>query len=229
MPGAAFPNLSAAPLRRESFIAVDGRSHTTSGGLVTATGRNHQERLNPTGRRVRGWILASTTVVVLAGCSALGPTYVYVDSIAARDTGDLTDYYLLSELRRRSRVAGRELDSAYARKRDAKFIELTDKALQSAGFRPVDSPDEAQLVILLNYAIDVSPRGLNKERTSTVQIVAFDWAAVRDMDQRNAVWRTSAWMEGGSGGLGRVVPILIEAAGPYLGTSTRGTVEVTVR
>jgi len=167
--------------------------------------------------------------ILLAGCSALGPKYVYVDSIAGRDTGDLTSYYLLSELKRRSRLAGTELGSAYARKRDARFMDLTDKALRSAGFTPVSSPDDAQLVILVNYGIDISPGGLNEERTSSVQIVAFDWAAVRDMDQRNAVWRTSAWMEGSSGGLGRVVPVLIDAAGHYFGSNTGGTVEVAVR
>jgi len=209
--------------------AVDRGRNTSNGGPEARARAGHLQAASGPCQRAEAWVLPATLAILLAGCSALGPKYVYVDSIAARETGDLTSYYLLSELKRRSQLAGRELGSAYARKRDAKFIDLTDKALRSAGFTPVNSPDDAQLVILVNYAIDVSPGGLNEERTSTVQIVAFDWAAVRDLDQRNAIWRTSAWMEGGSGGLGRVVPVLIDAAGPYFGRNTGGTVEVAVR
>jgi len=152
-----------------------------------------------------------------------------VDSIAAPESADLKDYYLLSEYRQRSRgLAEREAGSAYARNRHRKFIEQVNEALQSQGFRQVDVPDKAQLIVTLQYGIDVQRGKVNSERTSSVRIVAFDWAAVRDLDHRNAIWHTSAWMDNSSGGLGHVVPILIEAAGPYLGSNTRGTVEVVV-
>lgn len=210
-------------------VVADRGRNTSSGEHAISARADSAETASGKDRRARLWFPAAASVILIAGCSALGPTYVYVDSIAARDVDGLTDYYLLSELRRQSRVAGREIGSAYARKRDEKFMALMDTALQSAGFSPVNSPDQAQLVILLNYGVDVASGRLKSDRTSAVQIAAFDWAAVKDLDQRNAIWRTSAWMEGSSGGLGRVVPMLIEAVEPYLGKNTRGTVEVAVQ
>jgi hypothetical protein len=193
-------------------------------------GRPADKRSAPEGLRVIS-VLAVLGALGCAACAALGPKYVRVDSVAASGAEAMKDYYLLSEFRQRngdSRMGG---GSSYEKARDAKFLALTREVLQSAGFNAVDSPDEAQLVVLLQYGIDIAftPGQLRKERTSMVEIVAFDWAAVRDLDHRNAIWHTSAYMEGSSGGLGRVVPILIEAAGPYLGTNTDGAVEIARR
>ncbi len=181
------------------------------------------------GARRRLLTIVALATVCAAGCAGIGQTYVYVDSIAAPGSENLKDYYLLSEYRRRSGgVADVEAGSAYAQNRHRKFIGLVNEALQSQGYTQVDVPDKAQLIVTLQYGIDVRRGKVNSQRTSSVRIVAFDWAAVRDLDHRNAVWHTSAWMDNSSGGLGRVVPIMIGAAGRYLGSNTRGTVEVAV-
>jgi hypothetical protein len=114
----------------------------------------------------------------------------------------------------------------YERKRHEKFVALTHDVLRSAGCQKVESPDEAELVVVLDYGVEVDDGAIHAERTSSVKLIAFDWMAVRDTDRHNALWRTHAWMDGSSGGLGRVVPELLEALRPYVGTRTDGAVEV---
>jgi len=196
---------------------------------MTHSGRTMSRRRAPRGSARRAGAAVLLAAVLCVGCAAVESQYVYVDSIAAPGSGDMKDYYLLAEFRRRTGVAGMEAGSSYERNRHRKFVALTHEALQAAGFRPVDTPDQAQLIISLNYAIDITRGQVRSERTSSVRIVAFDWAAVRDLDHRNAIWHTDAWMDNSSGGFGRVVPILIEAARPYLGKNTGGTVEVILR
>jgi hypothetical protein len=171
-------------------------------------------------------MLAATTLIF--GCAVVEPTYVYVDSVASGSAADLKKYYLLAEPRPYYGVIDSGNDTAYGRRRHQKFVVQTDQILQAQGFEKVDSPEQAELIVVLEYGVEVMRVGAHTERTSTVQINAFDWEAVRDTDRRNALWRTHAYMDGSSGGLSRVIPTLLEAAQPYVGTSTDGVAEVLV-
>ena len=101
-----------------------------------------------------------------------------------------------------------------------------DEALQAAGYRKVTTPDEADIVVGFSYGVEVERVGALERRTSHIELAAFDWDEVRDDGDRNAIWRTQAYMDGSHGGLGRVVPMLVEASTPWLGKSTGGIVEV---
>ena len=171
--------------------------------------------------------LATLAVAVISvGCAVVEPSYAYVDSVAAGSAAGMKKYYLLAEPRRYYGVIDSGNDTAYGRRRHEKFVELTDRILQEQGFEKVDSPQSAEIIIVLEYGIEVMRVGNRTERTSTVQLTAFDWEAVRESDQRNAIWRTHAYKDGSSGGLSRVIPMLLEAAQPYVGTSTEGAAEV---
>lgn len=179
-------------------------------------------RGNPSRLAVRIFFLAFF-IVLGSGCAGLEPRYAYVDSVTSRSAEGMSRYVLLARPRG---YASAEEAPAYTRKRHETFVELTHEVLQGAGFERVGSPDEAELVIALDYGVDVTLEQVRTTRTSTVELVAFDWEAVRDSDERNAVWRTYAYMDGSSGGLGRVVPELLEALGPYAGRNTDGAVEI---
>lgn len=163
--------------------------------------------------------------VLTAGCKALEPEYAYVDSMASRSAAGLTRYVLLSSPKHYR--DGGSLPG-YVRKRHEGFVEMAHEVLGSAGFEHVESPEDAEVVVVLDYGIEVAVVSVRTERTSYVQLAAYDWEAVRDADRRNAIWRTRAYMDGSSGGLGRVVPILLEAMRPYVGTRTDGAMEAVV-
>ncbi len=193
--------------------------------LAAGTGDRASEAFR--GRlRVTG--IALMAALCVPACAAVAPRYVYVDSVAAHSSEGMQDYYLLAQFRRRGAPGGAEVGSAYERKRHEKFVAQLVDALDSAGFVRKETPDQAELIISLQYGVEVVPGGVRAERTSSLQVVAFDWQAVSEQDHRNAIWRTNAWMDGSSGGLSRVIPILIDAARPYLGTNTDGTMEVVV-
>lgn len=164
-------------------------------------------------------------MVLAGGCTALAPRYAYVDSVASRAASGMTRYVLLAQPRGYAR--GQDLPG-YVRHRHERFVEQAHALLQAAGYQPVSSADAAQLVIALDYGVEIVRGPVRTERTSSVQLVAFDWHAVRDDDERNAIWRTHAYMAGSSGGLGRVVPDLLNALAPYVGTNTEGAVEITL-
>jgi len=193
---------------------------------VTASwGRKSPESVR--GRfRLAGLVLSAASF--LPACAAIAPQYVYVDSVAAHSSEGMKNYYLLAEFRRRGSPGGADVGSSYERKRHEKFVTQLVDALAADGFNRKDTPDQAELIISLQYGVEVVPGGVRADRTSSLQVVAFDWEAVSEQDHRNAVWRTNAWMDGSSGGLSRVIPILIEAARPFLGTNTDGTMEVAV-
>ena len=179
-------------------------------------------RGHPGVRRVR-WLYIVVLAAAVPGCAALEPDYVYVDSVASGSAAAMTRYVLLAQAP--GAGAGQDV-SAYVRRRHEGFVELTHDVLRSAGFVRVDSPDEAELVVALEYGVEVVAGPPRTERTSSVKLVGFDWKAVRDADHRNAVWRTHAYMDGSSGGLSHVVPQLLEAMRPHVGTNTEGVVEV---
>jgi hypothetical protein len=181
------------------------------------TRRNRPEVLRV--RVLFAMLLAMST----SGCTGMQPRYAYVDSVASQSAEQMGRYVLLAEPR--GYDDPRALPG-YERKRHEKFVVLTHDVLRSAGFQKVESPDEAELVIVLDYGVEADTGAVHAQRTSSVKLIAFDWMAVRDADRRNALWRTHAWMDGSSGGLGRVVPELLEALRPYVGTRTDGAVEV---
>jgi hypothetical protein len=176
---------------------------------------------------MRTLILLAAALMIF-GCAVGQPTYIYVDSVAAGSAAGMNKYYLLAEARPFYGVIDSGNDTAYGRRRHEKFVVLTDRILQAQGFEKLDSPESAELIVMLEYGVEVMRTGNRTERTSTVQITAFDWEAVRDTDRRNALWRTHAYMDGSSGGLSHVIPMLLEAAQPYVGTSTDGVAEVIV-
>lgn len=169
------------------------------------------------------WLCIVLFAAGLAGCAAIEPEYVYVDSVASDSAASLNRYVLLAQLP--GAGAGQDV-SAYVRRRHEKFVALTHEVLRSAGYVRVQSPDEAELVVALQYGVEVAAGPNRTERTSSVKLVGFDWKAVRDADHRNAIWRTHAYMDGSSGGLSHVVPQLLEAMRPYVGTNTDGVMEL---
>jgi hypothetical protein len=162
-------------------------------------------------------------LLLVSGCAGLEPRYAYVDSVASRSAEGMHRYLLLARPRG---YGSAEEAPAYVRKRHEEFVNLAHQVLRQAGYQRVESADDAELVIGFDYGVEVTMGQVRSERTSTVEMVAFDWIAVRDSDERNAIWRTYAYMDGSSGGLGRVVPELLEALGPYAGRNTGGTVEI---
>ncbi len=160
---------------------------------------------------------------LVSGCTGLETRYAYVDSVASRSAEGMQRYVLLGRPRG---YGSAEEAPAYIRKRHEEFVDLVHQLLLQAGYQRVESADDAELVIAFDYGVDVAMEQTRTERTSTVELVAFDWIAVRDSDERNAIWRTYAYMDGSSGGLGRVVPELLEALGPYAGRNTGGAVEI---
>lgn len=157
-------------------------------------------------------------VMLTAGCELVGPHYVYVDSIASTQLPDLKSYFLFS--------GRRSLTTKNAQYR--RLSELAHETLASAGFQQAGSLEEADIVIAFTYGVDRVRRGNQIERTAFVEFSAYDWIAVNESDDRNAIWRTNIYQEGSSGGLDIVVPRLIRAATPYIGTRTGDVIEVVV-
>lgn len=162
-------------------------------------------------------------LLLVSGCAGRETRYAYVDSVASRSAEGMYRYVLLA---RPPGYGSADEAPAYTRKRHEKFVGLAHQVLQQAGYQRMESADDAELVIAFDYRVEVTMIQVRSERTSTVELVAFDWIAVRDSDERNAIWRTYAHMDGSSGGLGRVVPELLEALGPHVGQSTGGAVEI---
>ena len=151
--------------------------------------------------------------VLPIGCALVEPSYVYVDAIASDHAGRQETYFLFS---------GRpDLTTE-----DLQLRRYADAALGAAGLRKVEFVDEADVVVGFTYGVESVREGNVTRRTSHVELAAFDWDEVRDQGDRNAIWRTHAYMDGSHGGLGRVVPMLVEACAPWLGKSTGGIVEV---
>jgi hypothetical protein len=156
------------------------------------------------------------TTVVPTGCALVEPTYVYVDAIASDHAGPQETYFLFS-----GRPGLTTEDLQFRR-----LARHADEALGAAGLRKVESADEADVVVGFTYGVESVREGNVIRRTSHVELTAFDWDEVRDQGDRNAIWRTQAYMDGSHGGLGRVVPMMVEACAPWLGRSTGGIVEV---
>lgn len=150
------------------------------------------------------------------GCALVEPSYVYVDAIASDHAGRQETYFLFS-----GRPGLTTEDLQFRR-----YAGYADAALGAAGLRKVEAVDEADIVVGFTYGVESVSEGIVTRRTSHVELAAFDWDEVRDHGDRNAIWRTQAYMDGSHGGLGRVVPMLVEASAPWLGKSTGGIVEV---
>jgi hypothetical protein len=162
--------------------------------------------------------LALSIVTMLAGaaCALVEPEYVYVDAIAAPFSGPQETYFLFS-----GRPGLTHEDLQFRR-----YARYAEEALEKAGYVKAPVPDEADIVVGFSYGVSAERQGGLLKRTSHVELAAFDWSEVRDSGDRNAIWRTQAYMDGSHGGLGRVVPMLVEASTPWLGKSTGGIVEV---
>ena len=160
--------------------------------------------------------LALFAALALGGCALFEPSYVYVDSIASAHAGPQETYFLFSG---RPGLTTEDLQFR-------KYSRHADDALQNAGYRKVTAADAADVVVGFSYGVSAVREGNVIRRTSHVEIAAFDWDEVRDDGDRNAIWRTQAYMDGSHGGLSRVVPMLVEASAPWLGKSTDGIVEV---
>ena len=156
------------------------------------------------------------TAIFPAACALVEPAYVYVDSIASDHAGPQESYFLFSGR------PGLATDNRQFRR----YSDSADEALQAAGLRKVDAVGEADMVVGFVYGVEAVRDGNVTRRTSFVEFAAFDWNEVRDHGDRNAIWRTRAYMDGSHGGLSRVVPMLVEACTPWLGKSTGGIVEV---
>ena len=154
--------------------------------------------------------------LLISACALVEPSYVYVDGIAAASDETQETYFLFSGRR------GLNHEDLQFRR----YSVHADEALQAAGYRKVATPDEADIVVGFSYGVEVERVGTLQRRTSHIELAAFDWDEVRDDGDRNAIWRTQAYMDGSHGGLGRVVPMLVEASTPWLGKSTGGIVEV---
>jgi hypothetical protein len=154
--------------------------------------------------------------LLASACALVEPSYVYVDGIAAPSAEPQETYFLFSGRR------GLHHQDLHFRR----YAVHADEALQTAGYRKVETPDEADIVVGFSYGVEIERVGTLERRTSHVELAAFDWDEVRDDGDRNAIWRTQAYMDGSHGGLGRVVPMLVEASTPWLGKSTGGIVEV---
>ena len=160
--------------------------------------------------------LFSVALLLVAGCALTEPTYIYVDSIASPGSEELKSYYLFSGRRGLS-----EKDAHYRR-----FSRITHDILQSRGYTRAEGPDRSEVVIALTYGVDRKRVQNHIERTSFVELAAFEWDAISKSDERNAIWRTRIYKDGSSGGLSHVIPQLLEAGGPYIGTSTGDLIEV---
>jgi hypothetical protein len=160
--------------------------------------------------------LGFLSFLLVSACALVEPVYVYVDGIAAPSAEPQETYFLFSGRR------GLHHEDLQFRR----YAVHADEALQAAGYRKVTTPDEADIVVGFSYGVEVERVGALERRTSHIELAAFDWDEVRDDGDRNAIWRTQAYMDGSHGGLGRVVPMLVEASTPWLGKSTGGIVEV---
>ena len=156
------------------------------------------------------------SLLLLTGCVYFEPNYVYVDAIAAERPQHEETYYLFSGM-----PWLREEDLQFK-----KYASFAHDALGDAGFSRVESPDVADLVVGYSYGVSSVREGNAIRRTSHVELAAFDWEDVRDHGDRNAIWRTQAYMDGSHGGLGRVLPMLLEASTPWLGENSGDIIEV---
>ena len=163
-------------------------------------------------------LLASFLLLAVAGCAITGPVYVTVDSMASSAAAEKRTYYLFS--------GRRELTLKNAQYR--KYAQLTDEMLQAAGFTKTDSPDTANVIVALIYGVDRMRDGNRMKRTSFVDLAAYDWIAVRDEGVRNTIWRTEIYTAGSHGGFSRNIPMMLEAAGPYVATNMLDPVEVVI-
>lgn len=177
--------------------------------------RGHAAAGRPALARIRALSLLLAAVAA-AACALVEPSYVFVDAIASEHAGPQETYFLFS-----GRPGLATDDRQFQR-----YAELAHEALQSAGLREAATPDEADVVVGFVYGVDAVREGNVIRRTSHVELAAFDWDRVRDEGTRNAIWRTQAYMDGSHGGLGRVVPMLLQACAPWIGKSTGGIVEV---
>ena len=177
-------------------------------GAPAAAGR-------PATPRIRALSLLLVAIAATA-CALVEPSYVFVDAIASEHAGPQETYFLFS-----GRPGLTTDDRQFQR-----YAVLADEALQSAGLSKAATPDEADVVVGFVYGVDAVREGNVIRRTSHVELAAFDWDRVRDDGTRNAIWRTQAYMDGSHGGLGRVVPMLLQACAPWIAKSTGGIVEV---
>jgi hypothetical protein len=161
-------------------------------------------------------LLGLFSCILLVGCAITGPTYVMVDSTASHAAAEKRVYYLSS--------GRRELTLENPQYR--KYAGLTDELLQGAGFTKVDSPDDANVIVALIYGVDRMRDGNRMKRTSFVELAAYDWIAVRDEGVRNTIWRTEIYTDGSHGGYSRNIPMLLEAAAPYVATNMIDPVDV---
>lgn len=167
--------------------------------------------------------------LLLAGCSR-SRAAVDVSSLASPRAAELRTYTLRPE---QPAVAPTDLQFQ-------EFAAITARALGERGFHQAEAPEEAELVILLDYglgepelraAVVQGTRSMMIGRnlyshTRHARLTAVERDEYEPGDPVQPVWRTTMWSAGRSADLREMFPVLIAAGMDYFGTSSGEQVRV---
>ena len=102
------------------------------------------------------------------------------------------------------------------------YKRYVEKALIKKGFFVTDNPDEAAIVVFLNY--DIYPE--EDYYVRHIRLEADDFIIYRKSKKEKHLWRTDVISRGYDNDLRKAFPVLIHMAMPHIGEDTNGIKEL---